>query len=88
VGLLKNAREGVVGNAALALQIIANDESRLEALCKAGAVAGLLDVVHHRRGAAQKNAGLALGRIVKRPEGLKMLKALHGLEILNAYLQM
>ena len=44
-------------------------------------------VVHHRRGPAQKNAALALARVVKRPESLAQLKALHGLDILNSYLK-
>ena len=44
-------------------------------------------MVHHRRGPAQKNAALALARVVKRPESLAQLKALHGLDILNSYLK-
>ena len=53
-----------------------------------GAVPALLDVVHHMRGPAQRNAALALARVVKRPENLALLKALHGLDILNCYLKL
>jgi len=54
----------------------------------AGAVPALLNVVHHMRGPAQRNAALALARVVKREENLALLKALHGLDILNSYLKL
>jgi len=81
-------REGTVGNAALALQMVANRHECLERLGKAGAVPALLSVVHHKRGPAQRNAALALARVVKREENLALLKALHGLDILNSYLKL
>ena len=81
-------REGTVGNAALALQMVANRPDCLERLGKAGAVPSLLNVVHHMRGPAQRNAALALARVVKREENLALLKALHGLDILNCYLKL
>jgi len=81
-------REGTVGNAALALQMVANRQDCLERLGKAGAVPALLNVVHHMRGPAQRNAALALARVVKREENLSLLKTLHGLDILNCYLKL
>lgn len=41
-----------------------------------------------QRGPAQKNAALALARVVKREESMRELKSLHGLEVLNAYLRL
>lgn len=88
VAAVKCGREGTVGNAALALQMVANREDCLQRLGQAGAVPALLNVVHHMRGPAQRNAALALARVVKRQENLAVLKALHGLDILNCYLKL
>jgi len=88
VATVRCGREGTVGNAALALQMVGNNDDHLERLGQAGAVPALLDVVHHMRGPAQRNAALALARVVKRPENLALLKALHGLDILNCYLKL
>lgn len=44
LGLLKDSGDAVVGNAALALQVVANDDKNIEALGKAGAVPVLLEV--------------------------------------------
>ena len=88
VAAVRCGREQTVGNAALALQMVANHTDNLERLGKAGAVPALLNVVHHMRGPAQRNAALALARVVKREENLAVLKALHGLDILNCYLKL
>lgn len=88
VAAVKCGREGTVGNAALALQMVANRQDCLQRLGQAGAVPALLNVVHHMRGPAQRNAALALARLVKREENLAVLKALHGLDILNCYLKL
>ncbi len=88
VAAVRCGREQTVGNAALALQMVANHTENLERLGKAGAVPALLNVVHHMRGPAQRNAALALARVVKREENLAVLKALHGLDILNCYLKL
>ena len=92
VAAVKCGREGTVGNAALALQTVANREEAipecLKRLAQAGCIPALLNVVHHMRGPAQKNAALALARIVKREENLAVLKALHGIDILNCYLKL
>jgi hypothetical protein len=92
VAAVKCGREGTVGNAALVLQTVANREEAipecLKRLAQAGSIPALLNVVHHMRGPAQKNAALALARIVKREENLAVLKALHGIDILNCYLKL
>ena len=92
VAAVKCGREGTVGNAALVVQMVANRDDLmpkcLQRLGQAGAVPALLNVVHHMRGPAQRNAALALARLVKREENLAMLKALHGLDILNCYLKL
>lgn len=88
VSAVKCGREGTVGNSALALQMVANRSEYLEHLGQAGAVPALLNVVHHMRGPAQRNAALALARVVKREENMACLKALHGIEILNCYLKL
>ncbi len=92
VAAVKCGREGTVGNAALVLQTVANREEAipecLKRLAQAGCIPALLNVVHHMRGPAQKNAALALARIVKREENLAVLKALHGIDILNCYLKL
>jgi hypothetical protein len=88
VSAVKCGREGTVGNAALALQMVANRSEYLEHLGQAGAVPALLNVVHYMRGPAQRNAALALARVVKREENMACLKALHGIDILNCYLKL
>ncbi|EKX48244.1 hypothetical protein GUITHDRAFT_151836 [Guillardia theta CCMP2712] len=88
LAVLSCSREHAVGNAALVIQVLANEEANLAALGRAGCVKALLDVVHYQRGPAQKNAALALARVVKLEANLSQLKALHGFEILNSYLRM
>ena len=56
---------------------------RSETMC--GGV--VIQVAHKRKGACQKNAGIALARMSRDPSCMERLRELHGIEIIYNYIK-
>lgn len=81
--------DAVVGNACVVIMQLANDAKDvpcLQAFGRLGAIAALLDVIKRVRGAAQKNAAIAVARLAQEPSNGLIMQALHGVEIIGSYL--
>lgn len=82
VKLLKRSDEMLRGNAALCIANCAHEERSLAVLAVLPVVAPLLAIAHTAKGACQKNAAIALGRLAKNPRCLQSIRDNHGIEIL------
>uniref|UniRef100_A0A7S0QXX8 Protein unc-45 homolog B n=1 Tax=Pyramimonas obovata TaxID=1411642 RepID=A0A7S0QXX8_9CHLO len=83
-----SASDAAVGNAALSLADSAKEDAVLEKLADLDAVPPLVEVAHKRKGACNKNAGIALARMARNQKCLVRLKELHGIEIIYNYVKM
>ena len=70
------------GNAALCIAECAKDDKCLAVLAVQPLVPPLLAIAHNGKGAPQKNAAIALGRLSRNPRLLMAIKDNHGIEIL------
>ena len=82
VKLLGRGDEMLRGNAALCIANCAQEERSLLVLAALPVVKPLLSIAHTGKGAAQKNAAIALGRLAKNPRCLQAIRDNHGIEIL------
>ena len=82
VKLLKRQDEMLRGNSALCLANCAQEERSLAVLAALPVVEPLLSIAHTGKGATQKNAAIALGRLAKNPRCLQSIRDNHGIEIL------
>ena len=83
-----DAPDGLVGNAALCLSELAKSKAGVDAIAALDPVPPLIAAAHKRRGAAQKNAAIALARLSQDAACLERLRELHGLEIIAAYVKL
>jgi len=83
----KASSDAAVGNAALCVADSARDDAILDTLAKLDAVPPLIEIAHKRKGACNKNAGIALARMARNQQCLARLKELHGIEIMHHYVK-
>ena len=48
----------------------------------------IADIAHKRRGTAQRNAGIALAKMAQDPWCLRVIRDLHGIEIMYHYVKL